>query len=61
MTTRSWVNAALRSIVWVGAVAWLAYLKTPDGGSVLAVRADAIGWLGAAVLIAGLAFISGVT
>ena len=56
MTTSSWVNAALRSIVWLGAVAWLAYLKKPDGGSVLAVRADAIGWLGAGLLVAGLAF-----
>ena len=56
MTTSSWVNAALRSIVWLGAVAWLAYLKKPDGGSILAVRADAIGWLGAGLLVAGLAF-----
>jgi protein-S-isoprenylcysteine O-methyltransferase Ste14 len=56
MTTRSWVNATLRSIVWLGSVAWLAYLKKPDGGSVLAVRADVIGWLGAGLLIAGLAF-----
>jgi protein-S-isoprenylcysteine O-methyltransferase Ste14 len=56
MTTHSWVNAALRSIVWLGAVVWLAYLKKPDGGSVLAVRADAIGWLGAGLLVAGVAF-----
>ena len=56
MTTSSWVNGALRSIVWLGSVAWLAYLKKPDGGSVLAVRGDAIGWLGAGLLAAGLAF-----
>lgn len=56
MTTRSWVNAALRSIVWLGAAAWLAYLKKPDGGGVLAVRADAIGLVGGVLLVGGLAF-----
>jgi protein-S-isoprenylcysteine O-methyltransferase Ste14 len=53
--TTSWVNAAFRSIVWLGATAWLAYLRKPEGQSVLAVRADAIGWLGDCLLVAGLA------
>src|SRR5262245_11727041 len=56
MTTPSWLNAVLRSTVWLGAAAWLAYLKKPDGGSVLAVRADTIGWLGGGLFMAGLAF-----
>jgi protein-S-isoprenylcysteine O-methyltransferase Ste14 len=34
----------------------LAYLKKPDGASLLAVRTDAIGWLGGGVFLAGLAF-----
>jgi protein-S-isoprenylcysteine O-methyltransferase Ste14 len=49
------VNAAFRSIVWLGAVAWLTYLKKPAGQNVLALRADAVGWLGGCVLAAGLA------
>ena len=32
-----------------------AYLKKPDGASFLAVRTDAIGWLGGAIVLAGLA------
>jgi protein-S-isoprenylcysteine O-methyltransferase Ste14 len=55
MTKQSWVSATSRSIVWLGAVAWLAYLRKPTGGSILAVRGDAIGWLGIGLLVAGLA------
>jgi protein-S-isoprenylcysteine O-methyltransferase Ste14 len=33
----------------------LAYLKKPDGASVLAVRPDAIGWLAGGIFVAGLA------
>lgn len=55
MTRSNLVNASFRSIVWLGAVAWLVYLKKPAGQSVLAVRADAVGWLGGCVLAAGLA------
>ena len=50
-----WINALLPSIIWLGG-AWLyAYLKTPAGASVLQVRTDAPGWLGAGLLGAGLA------
>jgi protein-S-isoprenylcysteine O-methyltransferase Ste14 len=55
VTRLRWVNAALRSIVWLGASAWWAYLTKPEGASPLAVRSDAVGWLGAALLVAGLA------
>ena len=48
-------NAVLRSSVWLGAALWLAYLKKPAGASLLAVRTDAIGALGGALLLAGLA------
>ena len=48
------MNAALRSIVWLGAVLWLAYLKKPDGAGILAVRTDAIGWIGGGLLVAGI-------
>lgn len=50
-----WIPAALRSAVWLGGASCLAYLKKPDGASMLAVRLDAIGWLGFGVLAAGLA------
>jgi protein-S-isoprenylcysteine O-methyltransferase Ste14 len=33
----------------------LAYFKKPDGASLLAVRTDALGWLGGVVVLAGLA------
>jgi protein-S-isoprenylcysteine O-methyltransferase Ste14 len=55
MTPPFWINAALRSVIWLGAAACLAYLKKPDGASVLAVRPDSIGWLGGAICCAGLA------
>lgn len=50
-----WINAALRSVIWLGAAAGLAYLEKPDGESVLGVRADATGWLGGSVVFAALA------
>lgn len=48
-------NAVIRSCVWLGAALLLAYLKKPDGPGLLAVRTDAIGALGGALLLAGLA------
>ena len=50
-----WINASLRSVIWLGAAAGLAYFKKPDGASFLAVRTDALGWLGGVVVVAGLA------
>lgn len=55
MAPQFWVNAALRSIIWLGAAVGLAYFKKPDGASLLAVRTDAIGWLGAGIVLVGLA------
>ena len=51
-----WIHAALRSVIWLGAAAGLAHFKKPDGASLLAVRTDAIGWLGGGIVLAGLAF-----
>ena len=56
MATQAWPSASLRSVVWLGGAAWLAYLKKPDGGSVLSVRTDTIGWVGGGLLLSGLAF-----
>lgn len=56
MTPPFWINAALRSVIWLGGAVGLAYFKKPDGASFLAVRTDAIGWLGGGVFLAGLAF-----
>src|SRR5262245_45638831 len=50
-----WINALLPSIIWLGGAALYAYLKKPAGGSVLDVRTDAPGWLGAGLLGAGFA------
>ena len=50
-----WPPAASRSLVWLGGAAALAYFKKPEGETVLAVRGDAIGWLGAGLVLAGLA------
>jgi protein-S-isoprenylcysteine O-methyltransferase Ste14 len=55
MSPPSWVNAAIRSVIWLGGAAGLAYLKKPDGASLLAVRPDAIGWLAGGICAAGLA------
>ena len=55
MTPPSWINAAIRSVIWLGGAAGLAYVKKPDGASVLAVRQDAIGWLAGGICVAGLA------
>jgi len=54
MTPPPWVNAAIRSVIWLGGAAGLAYLKKPDGATVLAVRPDAIGWLAGVIFGAGL-------
>ena len=50
-----WINALLPSIIWLGGAGLYAYLKKPAGMSVLEVRTDAPGWLGAGLLGAGLA------
>ena len=55
MTPQFWINAAFRSAIWLGVAAGYAYFKKPDGASLLAVRTDAIGWLGGGVVLAGLA------
>ena len=55
MTPPPWINAAIRSVIWLGGAAGLAYVKKPDGASVLAVRQDAIGWLAGGICAAGLA------
>jgi protein-S-isoprenylcysteine O-methyltransferase Ste14 len=39
----------------LGGAAGLAYVKKPDGATVLAVRQDAIGWLAGGICVAGLA------
>ncbi|MCC7043451.1 MAG: isoprenylcysteine carboxylmethyltransferase family protein [Acidobacteria bacterium] len=54
MTRQAWINAALRSVIWLGAAIGLAYLKKPDGASLFAVRTDAIGWLGGGIVLASL-------
>ena len=51
-----WINAALRSVIWLGGAGCLAYYKKPEGASLLAVRTDAIGWLGGGIVFASLAF-----
>ena len=51
----SWTNALLRSVVWLGAAVVYAYLTKPAVGSILAIRVDAPGWLGASLAGAGLA------
>jgi protein-S-isoprenylcysteine O-methyltransferase Ste14 len=53
--TPLWSPAASRSVVWLGGAAGLAYVKKPAGATLLAVRGDAIGWLGAGIVLAGLA------
>ncbi len=55
MTPQFWINAALRSVIWLAAAVGLAYFKKPDGASLLAARTDAIGWLGGGTLLVGLA------
>lgn len=54
VTPQSWINAALRSAIWLGAAVGLASLKKPDGASLFAVRTDAIGWLGGGIVLASL-------
>jgi protein-S-isoprenylcysteine O-methyltransferase Ste14 len=55
VTPPSWINAAIRSVIWLGGAAGLAYFNKPDGASALAVRSDAIGWLAGGICAAGLA------
>ena len=55
MSPQFWINAGLRSVIWLGVTAAWAYLKKPEGASLLGVRNDAIGWLGGFVALAGLA------
>ena len=55
MTPQLWINAALRSVIWLGAAVGLAYFKKPDGASLLAVRTDVLGWLAGGIVLAGLA------
>ena len=50
-----WINAALRSVIWLVAAVGLAYFKKPDGASLLAVRTDALGWLAGVIVLAGFA------
>jgi len=56
VTPQFWINAAFRSVIWLGLAGGLAYFKKPDGASFLAVRTDVIGWLGGGIVLAGLAF-----
>lgn len=55
MTPQFWINTALRSVIWFGASLGWAYSKTPDSGSLLDVRTDAVGWMGRVIVLAGLA------
>lgn len=50
-----WMNALIRSVIWLGGAGFYASLKKPAGGSVLDLRSDVPGWLGAGLLAAGLA------
>lgn len=54
LSPQFWINTALRSIIWLGAAAGWAYFKKPDNGSLLAVRSDALGWLGGGIVLAAL-------
>jgi protein-S-isoprenylcysteine O-methyltransferase Ste14 len=56
MAPPRWLSAIQRSVVWLGATAWVAYLKKPAGANLRTVRADSFGWIGGSLLIAGLAF-----
>ncbi|MBI4470293.1 MAG: hypothetical protein HY650_13325 [Acidobacteria bacterium] len=55
MASPFWLNAVLRSLGWLGAVAFLAYLKKPDDASLGTVCGDLIGWFGGGLLVVGLA------
>jgi protein-S-isoprenylcysteine O-methyltransferase Ste14 len=49
-----WANALIRSVIWLGGAGFYASIKKPAGGSILDLRTDALGWLGAGLLAAGL-------
>jgi len=55
MAAPFWLNAVIRSLVWLGATVLLAFLKKPDGANFAAVRTGFAGWLGIGLLVAGLA------
>jgi protein-S-isoprenylcysteine O-methyltransferase Ste14 len=55
VTPPRWIDAAIRSVIWLGGATVLAYAKKPDGASFLAVRQDAIGWLAGGICVVGLA------
>src|SRR5262245_40998930 len=55
MTRASITNAMLRSLVWLGATALLAWLKSADDGGVFAIQRNLIAWAGGALLLVGLA------
>jgi protein-S-isoprenylcysteine O-methyltransferase Ste14 len=50
-----WINALLPSVIWLGGAGFYAYLRKPAGVSILEVRTDAPGWLGAGLVGAGFA------
>ena len=55
MAPSFWINAALRSVIWFGLTAGLAFIKKPRGASLFAVRTDGFVWLGGGLLFAGMA------
>jgi protein-S-isoprenylcysteine O-methyltransferase Ste14 len=50
-----WINAALRSVIWFGLALGLAFIKKPQGASILSLRADSVVWLGGGIFISGVA------
>lgn len=54
MPPQFWANTALRSVIWLGAAVGLACFKKPDSASLLAVRTDAVGWLGGGIVFVSL-------
>jgi len=55
LSPQFWINTALRSIIWLGAAVGWAYLKKPEDAGFLAVRSDALGWLGGGIVLVALA------
>ena len=54
MTPPVWINAALRSVIWLGGAMCFAYFKKPEGASFLSVRPDFVGWVGGGLCVCGL-------